>query len=280
MPISDRRDAPARDPLLGPRPALLSRDSHVALYMQIAQWLEGEIAEGRLAPQARLDPEHALMQRFGVSRITVRQAIDHLVAKGLILRKQGKGTFVAGPALRHDLQDLRGFFETFLAQGINQGVNSETRLLRFQAAPPPAEAARALGLALGEQAMALERLYSLDGQPIALSSTWLTPEARRVSWEEAESRSSYSILQDLLGIRIAQADIRIRSERTGRAVRRQLKLPAQVPVLVLRRTSYDSQGVGREVTRFAVNSESFEFTLSARGPTPISSAPRAIAAAE
>lgn len=259
-----RAKGAARRPGPGPS-SRLARDSHIALYRQIAEWLEGEIAEGRLAPQARLEPEHALMRRFGVSRITVRQAIHHLAERGLILRKQGKGTFVAGPAAPHEPQDPRGFFEILLSQG----PGSEARLLRFGAEVPPAEAARALGLEPGEQAVGLERLYLRDGEPVAVAESWLTPEARRVSWADAESHSTHSILQNLLGIQIARTDIGVRSAFAGRALRRQLKLPSHVPMLVLTRVSCDVQGTGLEFTRFAVNSESDEFTLSARGAVPV-----------
>jgi GntR family transcriptional regulator len=251
----------------------LARDSHISLYRQIASRLETEIAEGRLKAQERLEPEQALMRRFAVSRITVRQAIDDLVQKGLVVRKQGKGTFVAGPAVRHDLQDLRGFLDVFFAQG----RHPETRLLQFQGTQLPNDAAQALGLEAGDTAMHLQRLYILDGEPIAVADTWLTPEARSVSWAEAESHSSYSILQRLLGLRITRADMSISAGLAGKSFGRLLRLSTKAPVLILGRVSRDSGGIPREMTRFIVNSDAYEFTLAAEGPIPISSALKAAA---
>jgi GntR family transcriptional regulator len=249
----------------------LARESHVALYRQIARRLEHEIADGRYAPLQRVDPEHALMSRFNVSRITVRQAIDELVRKGLVVRKQGKGTFIAGPSVRHDLHDLRGFFDAFLSQG----RRPETRLLSFAPVEPPPEVAAALTLSPGVRPMKFQRLYILDGNPVGLSEAWLTPEASRITWAEVETHSTYAILQKLLGLRIERADMAMRARVAGTAIARLLAVPARASVLLLVRTSFDMAGVPREVTHFTVNSEAYEFTLSAQGPLPISSSLKA-----
>jgi GntR family transcriptional regulator len=249
----------------------LARASHIALYQQIARRLENDIADGRYRDLERLESEHELMRRFAVSRITVRQAVDELVRNGLVVRKQGKGTFVAGPSIRHDLHDLRGFVDVFLSQG----RRPETRLLSFAAVEPPAEIGAALGLKEGARPMRFQRLYVLDGKPVALAEAWLTPQASSVSWDEVETHSTYAILQGLLGFRIARADMAIRAHMAGKALGRVLAVPARAPVLLLVRVSFDADGVPREVTHFTVNSEAYEFTLSASGPLPISSSLKA-----
>jgi GntR family transcriptional regulator len=251
--------------------SVLARDSHIALYRQIAGRLESDIADGRYSALQRLESEHELMSRFGVSRITVRQAIDELVHKGLAVRKQGKGTFVAGPSIRHDLHDLRGFFDVFLSQG----RRSETRLLSFAAEDPPTDIAAALKLKPGVRPMRFQRLYVLDGKPVGLAEAWLTPEASGVSWSEVETHPTYAILQKLLGFRIARADMAIRARIAGKALGKTLAIPAGAAVLLLVRTSFDIAGVPREVTHFTVSPEAYEFTLSAGGPLPISSSLKA-----
>lgn len=261
----------AKRPASAERPAALARESHVALYRQIAQRLENEIADGGYASLQRLGPEHALMRRFNVSRITVRQAIDELVRKGLVVRKQGKGTFVGGPSIRHDLHDLRGFFDVFLSQG----RKPETKLLSFAPVEPPPEIAARLGLANGERPMHFQRLYVLDGKPVGVTEAWLTPAASRVTWTEVEVHSTYAILQKLLGYRITRADMSIRAGIAGRTVAKLLAIPARASVLLLTRVSFDTVATPREVTHFTVNSEAYEFTLSAEGPLPISSSLKA-----
>jgi DNA-binding GntR family transcriptional regulator len=252
----------------------LRRDSHVALYAQVADLLKQEIAAGPHPASGRLPSEHELMRRFGISRVTVRQAVDLLIKEGLVVRKQGKGTYLGGSTVRHELQELRGFYDVMAAQGLRP----ETRLLRFELVAPPPDVLARLGSESGEL-MLLQRLYSLEGAPIGLATTWLPAQARRVTWEQAETHPSYSILQQLLGIRIARASIAIRGRLAGRSLARVLKLSSKSAVLVLERTSYDREGRPRELTDFVVNSESYEFTLSAEGPLPINSGLRAASSA-
>jgi GntR family transcriptional regulator len=250
---------------------VLERESHIALYRQIAQRLENEIADGGYVSLQRLAPEHELMRRFDVSRITVRQAIDELVRKGLVVRKQGKGTFVGGPSIRHDLHDLRGFFDVFLSQG----RKPETKLLSFAPVEAPSEIVARLELAEDARPMRFQRLYVLDGKPVGVTEAWLTPEASRVTWAEVEVHSTYAILQKLLGYRITRADMAIRAGVAGKSLGRLLEIPARASVLVLARVSFDTAGKPREATNFTVNSEAYEFTLSAQGPIPISSSLKA-----
>ena len=251
----------------------LNRDSYVTLYIQLAQQLATEIAEGRWAPHARLPSEHDLMKRFDVSRVTVRQAIAKLSDQDLVLRKQGKGTFVAGPVVRHELKDLKGFYDEL----VSQGLNPETKLLHFGPVETPKEAQRALKT-LDAKVVFLKRLYSLDGAPIALACTYLPAIAAKVSWEEAVRHPSYAILESLLGIRIAEAEVSIRGRLAGRDLGPMLEVAQSAPLLVLERTSFCDAGTPREFTQFYVNSETYEFTLSASGPLPISPSIKEIAA--
>lgn len=243
----------------------LDRDSYITLYIQLAQQLATEIAEGRWAPHARLPSENDLIKRFDVSRVTVRQAIAKLSDQGLVLRKQGKGTFVAGPVVRHELKNLKGFYDEL----VSQGLNPETKLLQFGPIETPKEVGRALKTT-DAKVVFLKRLYSLDGAPIALGCTYLPAIAAEVSWEEAVRHPSYAILETLLGIRIAEAEVSIRGRLAGRELGSMLKVAQSAPLLVLERTSFCDAGTPREYTRFYVNSETYEFTLSSNGPLPIS----------
>lgn len=248
----------------------LRRDSYVSLYAQVADILRREIAAGSGPPSGRLQGELALMQRFGISRITVRQAIDLLTKEGLVVRKQGKGTFVAGSTVRHELQELRGLYDVMVAQGLRP----ETRLLRFETIEPPAEVRARLGPE-PTRVVFLQRLYSLEGAPIGLASTWLPAEARHVTWEQAERHPSYSILQELLGIRIARASLAVRGRLAGRGLGRFLEVSPKSAVLVLERMSYAPRDRPLEFTEFVVNSDSYEFTIAAEGPLRINSRLRA-----
>jgi GntR family transcriptional regulator len=244
----------------------LRRDSAIALYQQLAEYLAGEISAGRYKPYDRLPTEPELSERFGVSRITVRQAIEHLLKQGLVERKQGKGTFVAGPVVRHELQELKGIIDELR----DQGVSPETKLLEFTAAEPTTRAAQRLHR--GGALTLMRRLYSLNGAPFALATTYLPAEAaHRVSWAEAEAHPAYTILKKFLGLKIARAELSIRARPTSRELARLLRTPVRAPLLEFERVSFCSAGHPREYTQFSARSENYEFAVSVKGPLPISS---------
>lgn len=242
----------------------VERDSSVSLYVQIADRLAREIAEGRHKPFERLPSEQSLMERYGVSRVTVRQAIGLLARQGLVEPKQGKGTFVAGPVVRHELADLRGFYDEL----VRSGNPPKTRLLKFEPREADAQTEVLLGAGPGE-AMFLKRLYLLETHPFALARAWLPPIAKAISWQQAETNPLYSILENLLGQRVTRADVSIIARETDAEEARLLELPPRSPVLVMQRASYSPEGKGLEYSQFTVRPENYRFCLSVHGPLAI-----------
>lgn len=240
----------------------LERSSHVALYQQIAQHIESEIARRRFRPFQKLPSELALMKQYGVSRITVRQALELLVRRGLIIRKHGKGSFVTGPALEHDLHELRGIYETIQATG----MALRTRLIEFAPSDPP-ESVRKIMQTTG-RLMRLKRLYCVDDLPIGLIVCWLPPPTERFVREDAEANTIYGLLR-ALNLVVYRADLTISGRSAGRRLGRLLATQVNAPLLVLERISYGTDGNPLEVTNFFVRSDGYRFTLSLQGPTPL-----------
>src|SRR5436305_8711667 len=87
-------------------------------YRQAADRLAEQIASGELPAHSRLPSERAIAEQFGLSRMTARQAVEHLVRRGLVYRRPGSGTYVAAPRIVHTLERLAGFSEQMRAQGI------------------------------------------------------------------------------------------------------------------------------------------------------------------
>ncbi len=245
----------------------LRRESNVALYVQIAASLARDIAEGRYRTFDRLPTEHELMERFAVSRITVRQAIARLVEQGLAVSKQGKGSFVAGPVVQHELEELRGFYDTL----VGQGHVPTTRLLAFGPQQAPADVARELGGEPGDGALPvyLKRRYALQGKPFALARAWLPPQAQRLSWEDAERHPLYALLADLLGRKVARAEVGIVAREGDAEECEVLGLPPASPVLVMERVSYADDGSPLEISQFSIRPENYRFRLRVQGPLAI-----------
>jgi len=237
--------------------ATLERSSPEPLYRQLAARLEAAIRSGALKPGARIPSEPELAASHGISRVTVRQAVDDLARKRLIVRKQGKGTFVAAPAVRHDLKRLHGMMGSLFAQ--SDAAN--TRLLRYGLERPPAEIADEFALRHGERALLLDRLYLIGGKPVALAHVWLAPEVAALSRATATLISTEDMMREA-GIRIASSQVSIRAEAAGVRAGRLLKLSARAPVLVLRRRALGGDGAVKEIGQFWVCSEGYEFVTS------------------
>lgn len=108
-------------------------DTPQPLYAQIRDQLRRQILEGGYAAHQQLPLEKSLMGAFGVSRITVRQALSDLHSEGLVFSAQGKGTYVSRPKAVQNIQRLQGFGEAMAAQG----YAASARLLGFQERRPP-----------------------------------------------------------------------------------------------------------------------------------------------
>lgn len=243
----------------------LQRDSAVPLYVQIADLIDADIARGRLGPRSRLPSENELMARFGVSRITVRGAIARLAKAGVVEARQGKGTFVAGPVVRHGLDRLTGFYDEMLSQGLRprrelieyrRALAAETQGTPFSGRSPAP--------------MLVKRLYVLDGQPFAVVVGLLLPEAERLTQADAAERAIYELLA-MLHLDIARADIGIRVRSPGADVGRRLGLAARRQVLQMQRSSFGTDGTLLEHSLFFISPEAYEFRLSVAGPVTIGS---------
>ena len=238
----------------------LSRSSPEPLYRQLANHLEREICAGRLKRGQRLDSEGVLAVRFQVSRITLRQAVAELVRKQLLVRKQGKGTFVTSPVVRHDLKRSHGLLGSLFSQAETAG----TRLLRYELIVPPTQVATLLNLRIGEQALALDRLYLIDDQPVALGKAWLAPEVGALPRSTAKLMSTEDMMRQV-GIVIASTQVAMRAEAAGAAGGLELKISAKAPVLLLRRTSIAGDGVVKELCDVWFCSDRYEFVCASNG---------------
>lgn len=239
----------------------LQRDSGISMHRQIAQHLKDAIAKGQYGPGARIPTEPQLSEQFGVSRITARQAVEHLVREDLVYRKQGKGTFVRGPLVRHDLLDLRGIYDEL----VEQGLNPETELLEWGEAVPPGRVAQRLGTGEG-RVVRWRRLYRLNGRPFGLAVIHLNATADEVDRTTASRLPTYEILRSVLHRTVDRADVSISYETGKAAVCRAMGLPVGTPLMVLERVSYSAGDVPLEHTLYYAQAASYVFSIRVHGP--------------
>jgi GntR family phosphonate transport system transcriptional regulator len=144
----------------------IARREGLALWRQILQAIEAEIAGGARPPGERLPTEAALAARFAVNRHTVRRAMEELEARGLVRIEQGRGSFVAEGVLDYTLGPRTRFSEIIR----RQNRAPEGRLLRVAEQPAEAALAEALGLRRGRPVIVVERLGLADGRPVLIGT--------------------------------------------------------------------------------------------------------------
>jgi GntR family transcriptional regulator len=235
----------------------IDRDSPVALHRQIADDLAAALT-GHYRPGERLPTESALMIKYGVSRITVRQALANLTARGLLVRRQGKGTFVAGRSLRQEARQLGGFVDILTAQGFEP----ETRLLDFAERRAGPQIVARLGLTT-EYALTFRRQYLLDGHPLALTEVWFPPAvALLIDREAAERRSSHALLAECAGLAIGHTELAIRTTILRGDQAAQLALPGGSVALVEERLTYCTAGIPREHSTLYLHPDACELQMT------------------
>ena len=236
---------------------IIDRDSPVALHRQIADDLAAALAD-HYHPGERLPTESALMLKYGVSRITVRQALASLTTRGLLVRQQGKGTFVAERSLRQEAPQLNGFVDILTAQGLEP----ETRLLDFAERRASPRIVARLGLS-ADYALTFRRQYLLDGRPLALTEVWFPPAiAALIERDDAERHSSHVLLTEYVGLAIGHAELAIRTTILRDDMAAQLSLPSGSAALVEERLTYCTAGIPREHSTLFLHPDACELQLT------------------
>ncbi|MFF5158066.1 GntR family transcriptional regulator [Streptomyces sp. NPDC000348] len=238
----------------------LDRGSPVPLYHQLAQQLEAAIEQGVLAPGNLLGNEVDLSVRLGLSRPTVRQAIQSLVDKGLLVRRRGVGTQVVHSKVRRPLE-LSSLYDDLEAAG--QGPT--TQVVRNETVPAPADVAAALGLAEGGEVVLLERLRRTHGQPVALLCNYLPPGLLDLDGARLEATGLYRMMRSAgLTLHSARQTVGARAATAREGARLDEKEGAAL--LTMERTAYDDTGrpveYGTHVYR--ASRYSFDFQLLVR----------------
>jgi DNA-binding GntR family transcriptional regulator len=227
--------------------------SAASKHEQLAQRLRA-IARQR-PPDSQMPTELELVERYGVSRTTVRRALSALVEEGLLTRRQGAGTFVAPGKLVHPLDRLRPFISIF----DSAGTRPEGRILRFEWSADPA---RLSGLDTPE-GLLIRRLYTVEGAPLALADIAVPgPIGLTISRAQIEEHPIYQVLQQDLGVVLGHGDITLASTGASADLAGPLDVPAGHPLLVLARTTYDKAGQIVEHAVYHLLPDRFELRLT------------------
>ena len=205
-----------------------------------------DLARNELGPDAAIPSERELMASYGVSRATVRKAIENLIAAGLLTRSHGKGTFVARPRVESSLH-----LASFSQDMRSRGLTPSTRLMRVDEERPPADIARSLRLGPKALAWRVDRVRLADGQPMALENGWYPRSLLPDLDAQDLTGSLYQLFAQEYALAIDSADQTLWGEAADGATARRLEAPVHTPLLVFRRlSSSNGRPVEHVVSRY------------------------------
>lgn len=235
----------------------LDRSSPVPLYFQISQQIEAAISSGELGPGARLDNEISLAEQFGLSRPTMRRAIQELVDKGLLVRKRGVGTQVVHGQVTRPVE-LTSLFDDL----VRGHQTPRTTLLINEMVPASEQVGHFLDVPIGSLVLHLRRLRFANSEPLAVLENYLPETLADVGRGDLASRGLYQLMR-AKGVHIRVAKQRI-GARAGTAEECALLAERKgSPLLTMDRATHDDSGRpvewGHHVYR--ASQYSFEVTL-------------------
>ncbi|GAA2051061.1 MULTISPECIES: GntR family transcriptional regulator [Leifsonia] len=235
----------------------LERSGPVPMYYQVASRLEKAITEGTLPAGARLENEVALGLRLGLSRPTIRRAIQELVDKGLLVRRRGVGTQVVHGRVTRNVE-LSSLYEDLESSG----QTPETRILDCAVVPADAHAAAILDIAPGSATLHLRRLRLADGVPIAILENTLPTEFSDLAEGDLAGHGLYQLLR-ARGVTMRVANQRIGAREATAEEAALLGIRRGSAVLTMSRTVFDNSGRAVEFGQHCYRPDrySFEVTL-------------------
>jgi GntR family transcriptional regulator len=225
-------------------------------YRQIATALRAAIAAGQLVAGDRLPSESELVERYGVARMTARQAIQELRTEGLVVSEHGRGVFVrSAPVVRRLASErfARRHRErgkaAFSVEAEKTGYSASVDRIKVYEGPAPAGIAERLGLAPGETVVIRDRRYLANNEPIETAVSYVPADLARgtaIAKQDAGPGGIYARLEES-GHTLDHFREEVGARMPTPDERRALQLSPGVPVITLVRTAYDTQGRAVEV---------------------------------
>jgi GntR family transcriptional regulator len=231
-------------------------------YREVADALQQRIAAGELGAHDRLASERVIAERFGLSRMTARQAVELLVRRGVVYRRPGSGTYVSPPRIVHTLQRLAGFSEQMRRQGVRPGG----RVLEMRCTDEPdAAARRALDLGDGDAAWMVRRLRYGDGEPLLLETFWVPRDVcPELGPDELGEQSLYAVMRGRYGIDPVSAETSLEPAALDAGDARHLEARPGAPAILVVRTTRAADGRAVEFARDLYRGDRARFDLTLR----------------
>ncbi len=238
--------------------AQITKNSPVPLYYQILEIIRDEIANFSLPPGERLPSETELIERFNVSRATVRKALDVLAAEGAVYRIQGKGTFVSDKRIGQELTALTGFVEDML----ELGFSPSSQLLKAVQVTASSVVAKQLNLSPGDVVTYIERLRLANNVPLSFDTTWLPNDiGQKIISNDLNRYPIYSLLEDKYNIILEEADYKVDASIAKGEIASLLQIQTGDPIFVITRVAYTTEKIPIDYEKLYYRADRISFSM-------------------
>ena len=238
---------------------LIDKTSSTPYYLQLSEILEQEIGQGQLPGEVyQLPSENELAAQQGITRATVRRALDVLEREGLIYREKGRGSFAAVRRVEHELTRLVSTTEDMS----KRGWALTTRLISVEKAPAPRRVAAALELPEAAPCYKLCRLRIVEGEPISIQIPYL-PATLCPDLEQNDlTHSLYRLLETRYGLRLWTGHETLRARFALPQEEELLEVSEGTPVMYMERVTYAVTGQAVEYLEAVWRGDRYEFKVS------------------
>ncbi|GMQ73073.1 GntR family transcriptional regulator [Tetragenococcus halophilus] len=228
------------------------------LYYQLVDFLKNQI-ENKLLAHDKLPSEREIEKRFGVSRTTVRLALQELESDGYVYRRHGKGTFVS--ELSKQTADLAGVY-SFTEQMKKLGRKTQTHILAFEQVEADKQVAGALQTSLGETVYKLKRLRLADDEPLMVETSYLPVKPfLSLTKELLLQKPLYDVFSDDFEQKIRLADEEFYASIATKEDAEILQIYSGSPVLHLSRLTYNMKNEVIEFTLSTARADQFHYKI-------------------
>lgn len=217
---------------------MLVQGTATPLYVQLMDEVEKSILNGTYQPGDRLMTEAEMAKTYGVSLITVRKAIGSLTEKGLVVRRQGKGTFVAKPKFSRNMKKLQSFSEMCQQMGVRPGA----KMLENRLVPADRKTAERLGIEPGSNVVYISRLRYADQEPVQIERSYFPLRYAFLLDASFDDNSLFDFLREKDGSQVASSEKMIELCRATSEEARLLEVKLGDYLLFVRSTAYGKDG--------------------------------------
>ncbi len=216
---------------------MLKQDAMTPLYVQLMDTVEKDIKSGRYKPGDKIMTESEMAKTYGVSLITVRKAIGSLMEKGLVVRKQGKGTFVTKPKFSRNIKRLQSFSEMCEQMGVVPGAH----MLENKIVDADEKIAARLGIETGSKVIFISRLRFADSEPVVIEKNYFPLKYAFLLEAQFEDNSLFDYLKEKAEMQVTSSEKLIELCRATQEEAKLLEVRKGDYLMFVKSTAYDQE---------------------------------------